>query len=119
MQQLLGDHIGRPIENAFLKELFLQCHPSNVRMTSASANTTTHLAKLEDMADQIIEVVTPPTVDATSTSNTVARLTDLLASITHCLQRGHSCLKGRHPISPLLRVLTHRPPNRKKLVKLP
>ena len=58
MQQLLGDHLGPTTDNAFLKELFLQRLPSNVRMVLASVDTT-DLAKLADMADKIVEVATP------------------------------------------------------------
>jgi len=57
MQQLLRDHLGAaPDNNAFLKELFLQRLPVNVRMVLASADATTDLTKLVDMADKIFEV---------------------------------------------------------------
>ena len=57
MQQLLGDHLGPAADNnSFLKELFLQRLPPNVRMVLASADEKTDLAKLADMADKIIEV---------------------------------------------------------------
>ena len=38
MQQLLGDHLGPTVDNAFLRELFLQRLPANVRMVLASAD---------------------------------------------------------------------------------
>ena len=45
MQQLLGDHLGAmPDNNAFLKELFLQRLPSNVRIVLASADNATDLS---------------------------------------------------------------------------
>jgi hypothetical protein len=89
MQQLLGDHLGPTLDNAFLKELFLQRLPSNVRMVLASADATTELGKLAEMADKIIEVATPPTVAATTTSvaevqqlkDELTRLTELVASL--------------------------------------
>jgi len=57
MQQLLGDHLGvAPDNNTFLRELFLQRLPANVRMVLALADATTDLAKLADMADKIAEV---------------------------------------------------------------
>ena len=62
MQQLLGDHLdgtGGADLNAFLRELFLQRLPPNVRMVLASADNTIELHKLADMADKIMEVATP------------------------------------------------------------
>ena len=56
MQQLLGD---RPPDEAFVRELFLQKLPSNVRMVLASARRDTTLAQLAQMADEIMEVATP------------------------------------------------------------
>ena len=126
MQQLLGDHQPTP-DNAFLKELFFQRLPANVRMVLASADPSTALPKLAEMADKIIEVATPPTVAATSTAvsevatpptvaatatpvsemqqlrEEVTRLADLVASITagqRPPQRGRSRSRGRRPQSP-------------------
>lgn len=60
MQQLLGEQLGANQEaNSFLRELFLQCLPYNVRMVLASTDSTTSLENLADMADKIIEVSTP------------------------------------------------------------
>ena len=65
MKQLLGDHT--PItDDAFLKQLFLQRLPANVQMVLASADPSTDLPKLAEMADKINEVASPPTVAATS-----------------------------------------------------
>ena len=44
MQQLLGDH-GTTTDNSFLRELFLQRLPSNVRMVLASADSTMYLMR--------------------------------------------------------------------------
>ena len=110
MQQLLGDHLPTP-DNAFLKELFLQRLPANVRMVLASTDPSTELPQLAEMADKIIEVATPPpTVAATSTSASevqrlreeVARLADLVASLTagQRPQRGRSRSRSRRPQSP-------------------
>ena len=87
MQQL-GDHITTP-DNAFLKQLFLQRLPANVRMLLASADPSTDLPMLAEMADKIIEVASPPTVAATSTPASevqqlreeITRLTELLATL--------------------------------------
>lgn len=111
MQQLLGDHLGAaPDNNAFLKELFLQRLPANVRMVLASADATTDLAKLADMADKIVEVATP-TVAAISQPNPdpdiqqlraeVTRLAELVASLTtHRPRRDRSLSRNRRTHSP-------------------
>ena len=117
MQQLLGDHLPTP-DNAFLKELFLQRLPANVRMVLASADPSNELPKLAEMADKIIEVATPPTVAATSTPvsevqqlrEEVSRLAELVAAITagHRRQRARSRSTGRRPQSPA--CLDHQTP---------
>ena len=57
MQQLLGDKLGTSAEaNSFLRELFLQRLPPNVRMVLASTDDTMDLSKLADMADKVMEV---------------------------------------------------------------
>ena len=60
MQQLLGDHADTA-DNSFLRELFLQRLPANVRMVPASTPDTSgsNLDKLAEMADKIMEVATP------------------------------------------------------------
>ena len=57
MQQLLGD---RPsdTDTTFLRELFLQRLPANVRMVLASTDTK-ELPDLAQLADKIMEVATP------------------------------------------------------------
>ena len=93
MQQLLGDKLGTSSDaNSFLRELFLQRLPPNVRMVLASADTSLDLSKLGDMADKVMEVVIP-TVASISTQQTnsevtllreeVARLADLITSLTY------------------------------------
>ena len=57
MQQLLGDHAGIT-DSTFLRELFLQRLPSNVRMV---------LEELAELADKITEVAAP-TIAATTAS---------------------------------------------------
>ena len=58
MQQLLGNHAAET-NNTFLQELFLQRLPPNVRMVLASTGDTMDLNQLADMADKVMEVVTP------------------------------------------------------------
>ena len=65
MQQLLGDHAG-VTDGAFLRELFLQRLPSNVRMVLASTSATTSLKELAEVADEIVEVATPTMAATTS-----------------------------------------------------
>ena len=66
MQQLLGDKLGTSADaNSFLRELFLQRLPSNVRMVLASADSSMDLDKLADMAEKVMEVATP-TISAVS-----------------------------------------------------
>ncbi len=91
MQQLLGDHLGAGADaNAFLRELFLQRLPPNVRMVLASADAATDLSRLADMADKIVEVATPPvaaisttdrSAEAKALTEEVARLAVLVASL--------------------------------------
>ena len=111
MQQLLGDHLGPTTDNAFLRELFLQRLPANVRMVIASFDSTTELAKIAEMADKIMEVATPPTmaaVDITPASDDfhqlkteVSRLAELVATLTqHRPQRPRSRSRTRRPQSP-------------------
>ena len=60
MQQLLGDRFSITADaNTHLHELFIQGLPANVWMVLASANVTTELVKLAEMADKVMEVVSP------------------------------------------------------------
>ena len=69
MQQLLGDRAD-VTDGEFLRELFLQRLPVNVRMVLASAGTTTTtLQQLADLADKVVEVAAPTcTIATTATS---------------------------------------------------
>ena len=67
MQQLLsGTTPGLP-DGAFVRELFLQRLPSNVRMVLASARPDTSIDELAQMADKIVEVATPSVSAVTTT----------------------------------------------------
>lgn len=46
-------------DGTFLRELFLQRLPSNVRMVLASTDGATTLDKLAELADKVVEVATP------------------------------------------------------------
>ena len=118
MQQLLGDKLGTGTDaNSFLRELFLQRLPPSVRMVLASADPSTTLDNLADMADKIMEVATP-TISTLSTVRVdnskvkqlheeVSPLTDLVASLSHN-HRAHRCT--RPPSRTRLSVNTP-PPN--------
>ena len=58
MHQLLGDRAG--VDEAFLRELFMQRLPSNVRMVLAASPSTTPLESLAELADKVTEVAAPP-----------------------------------------------------------
>ena len=58
MQQLLGDRPG-VTDGSFLRELFLQRLPPNVRMVLASTPGTVSLDKLAEIADKVVEVASP------------------------------------------------------------
>ncbi len=58
MQQLIGDRPGIA-DSSFLRELFLQRLPPNVRMVLASTPETSSLDKLAELADKVLEVAAP------------------------------------------------------------
>ena len=94
MQQLLGDKLGTSSDaNSFVRELFLQRLPSNVRMVLASKGTSIDLNKLADMADKVMEVATPTLSAITSTnlehtkSSEVEKLLEEVAKLTETLWR--------------------------------
>ena len=59
MHQLLGDKASTT-DSTFLRELFLQRLPANVRMVLASTPEPTSLDQLATLADKIMEAVTGP-----------------------------------------------------------
>ena len=79
MQQLLGDSTGPNPDNRFLRELFLQRLPNNVRMVLASAGDMS-LEDLAQLADKIMEVATP-TVSAVHISPLASEVEQLRAEI--------------------------------------
>ena len=93
MQQLLGDKLGTSADvNTFLRELFLQRLPPNIRIVLASADASMDLNKLADMADKVMKVATPTVSAITDTRSDpsevkqlrdeVTCLADLVASLT-------------------------------------
>ena len=73
MQQLLGNRPGMT-DDSFLRELFLQRLPPNVRMVLASSPEGTGLEQLAELADKVMEVAAPnpPPVAAVNTAPPLA-----------------------------------------------
>lgn len=88
MQQLLGDKVT---DASFLRELFLQRLPANVRMVLASSDTT-DLDKLAQFADKIVEVATPVQVSAVSRSpdTEISQLRSEIAELKQIVVQSHS-----------------------------
>ena len=104
MQQLLGDK-ATSIDRSFLRELFLQRLPANIRMVLASTPDTSTLEEVAQLADKIVEVAAPTTVAAMHSNaeveqlrTEVSRLTDMVKSLTKSkTSRGRS--PSPHPQS--------------------
>lgn len=86
MEQLLGDK-ARNTDSAFLRELFLQRLPSNVRMVLASTPDTGNLHDVAQLADKIMEVATPPPpIAAINTTSELEHLRSEVAELKSMLQ---------------------------------
>ena len=110
IQQLLGERTSTT-DSTFLRELFLQRLPNNVRMILASTSNTTSLDELAQLADKIVDVSSPSIsavqnppppqlgaeVDQLRTE--VTRLQELVKSLTH----------QHHSRTPTRRSSTQRP----------
>ena len=78
MQQLMGD---KRIDDSLVRELFLQCLPTNVRMVLASTGATVSLSDLAQLADKIMEVAAP-SISAVAATPSVTEIDLLRAEIT-------------------------------------
>ena len=67
MQQLLGDKANNT-DAAFMRELFLQRLPLNVRMVLASTPDTGNITELAQLVDKVMEVATPSVSGITTTT---------------------------------------------------
>jgi len=110
LQQLAGDTPGL-LDGNFLKELFLQRLPSQVRMVLASTRDNTPMEDLAQLADKIIEVAAPPIVSTVTPQQTsemeqlkseIASLTKVVSSLKqqHFRRRSKSPYRGRSPGPP-------------------
>lgn len=57
LQQLAGDTVTQ--DSVYIRELFLQRLPANVRMVLAFTKEDTPIAKLAQLADKVMEVAVP------------------------------------------------------------
>ena len=86
MQQLLGKK-ARSTDGTFLRELFLQRLPPNVRMVLASTPNTGNLEDLAQLADKIVEVAVPsPSISAISTTSEIEHLRKEVTELKSMLQ---------------------------------
>ena len=85
MHQLLGEKASTT-DSTFLRELFLQRLPANVRMVLASTAEATSLDQLATLADRIMEAVTSPSVSSVETSQLSVELSELRAEVARLRQ---------------------------------
>ena len=88
MQQLLGDTPG-VTDGSFIRELFLQRLPANVRMVLASTSDSVSLDDLAQLADKIVKVSAPQsvsTVRSSKRSDEVEKLKGQLTDLTQLVK---------------------------------
>ena len=73
MHQLLGDK-ATGVDRSFMRELFLQRLPTNVRMVLASTADTATLQELASLADKIMEVAMLQVSTVSSSDSLVAEM---------------------------------------------
>ena len=81
MQQLLGERTSAT-DTTFLRELFLQRLPPNVRMVLASTNSATSLEDLAELADKVMEVAAPSISNITPSPSLAAEVEQLRGEVT-------------------------------------
>ena len=114
MQQLLGDRPG--LDNSFLRELFLQRLPPNIRMVLAFTPDGTTIDKLAETADNIMEVAAPsvaamatPPSAGVSPSDLTAEFGHLRSEIQRLEKLMNTFARNRSPSRPNTRP-SHRSP---------
>ena len=85
MQQLLGDTPGIT-DGSFIRELFLQRLPANIRMVLASTSDSVLLDDLAQLADKIVEVSAPQSVSTVRSSNLSDEVEKLKGQLTNLTQ---------------------------------
>ena len=114
MQQLLGDRPG--LDTSFVRELFLQQLPSNVRIILASTPDHTPLDKLAELADKVMEVAaptvasltTPPASSTDSPSPLAAEVESLRAEVSRLERLVQQLPRSPRPYSRTGRRSPHR-----------
>ena len=87
MEQLLGDKAAMA-DKSFLRELFMQCLPPNVRMVLTSTKEDEELESLASLADKVVEVAAPvvATVQTSQFSSEMEYLRSERASLKRLVQ---------------------------------
>ena len=93
MQQLLGDKAAS-IDSSFIRELFLQRMPGNIRMVLASTADTASLEELAALADKVMEVAAP-SVAAFNTPQISSDVELLRAEVTRLKDAVSALTKSR------------------------
>ncbi len=120
MQQLIGDRPGIA-DSSFLRELFLQRLPPNVRMVLASTPETSSLDKLAELADKVLEVAAPAVSAVKLPSEVSTEIEQLRTEVSRLQKLVHSLdqrsrfsrstsSSSRHGSSPSHRSPTPTPP---------
>ena len=73
MQQLLGDK-ATGFDPSFMRELFLQCLPTDVRLVLASTAESITSQELANLADKVMEVATPTVASVSPPTHWLLRL---------------------------------------------
>ncbi len=107
MQQLLGDRLSSADSSSFRRELFLQHSPSNIRMVLASADSSTDLRKLVEVADKILEVAAL-TLANISDSTPNLPLSDPIPNSLNELQKFHDKVARHSTLVQSLTTQSHR-----------
>ena len=96
----MGDH-ATSTDSAFLRELFLQRLPSQVRMVLASADDSVSLAQLAQLADKILEVAVPSSVASVETPSSLASdVEQLRAPVSELQETIKNLRRPSHPPRP-------------------
>ena len=108
MQQLLGDRTSST-DTTFLRELFLQRLPSNVRMVLASTNPSASLDELAELADKVLEVAVPSISAVTTSPPLAAEVEHLREEVTRLQKLLQKLARSRTPSRPAPHPSRHSP----------